>query len=69
MTERFCILLCFCLATSSTQERTNIPQPSQDLYWSGFNFFSPPWWRHGMARMAIRVSGQRQKHGALIAVG
>ena len=64
MTERFCILLCFCLATSSTQERTNIPQPSQDLYWSGFNFFSPPWWRHGMAPMAIRVSGQRQKNGA-----
>ena len=26
--------------------------------------FSPPCWRHGMARMAIRVSGQRQKHGA-----
>jgi len=30
------------------------------------NFF-PPCWRHGMARMAIRVSGQRQKHGASLA--
>jgi hypothetical protein len=28
--------------------------------------FSPPCWRHGMARMAIRVSGQRQKHGDLL---
>ncbi len=36
-----------------------------DQYWSGFKSFSPPpWWRHGMARMAIRDSGQRQKHGA-----
>jgi len=25
---------------------------------------NPPWRRHGMARMVIGVSGQRQKHGA-----
>ncbi len=31
------------------------------------NFFFSPCWRHGMARMAIRVSGQRQKHGASLA--
>ena len=31
-----------------------------------FKFFLPCW-RHGMARMAIRVSGQHQKHGASLA--
>jgi len=31
--------------------------------WSGFNFFSAML-AHGMARTAIRVSGQRQKHCA-----
>jgi hypothetical protein len=50
----------------SSKQLQQLSQDSHKLvdttrYWSGFKlFFFPPCWRHGMARMAIRVSGQRQ---------
>jgi hypothetical protein len=38
--------------------------PRYPLEW--FKKKKTPCWRHGMAQMAIRVSGQRQKHGPLL---
>jgi hypothetical protein len=41
------------------------PPPPNQVEW--LKKISPPCWHHGMAQMAIRVSGQRQKHGASLA--